>query len=102
LLPALQETPLWRSEILRSAILDSRIETEEQIMFDLTTEQRTALESGDPVPCVLNQTECVVVRKDVFERMKRVAYDDSEWTREEMLALAAQTFEDADSAEAIE
>lgn len=38
------------------------------------------------------------MRKDVFERMQRVAYDDSEWTPEEMLVLAERTFDDADAA----
>jgi hypothetical protein len=45
-----------------------------------------------------NQTECVVVRKDVFERMKHVAYDDSEWTPEEMSTMAAHAFDSADTA----
>ena len=67
-------------------------------MLDLTAEQRTALESGEPVPCVLEKTECIVVRKDVFERMRHVAYDDSEWTSEEMIALAERAFDDADTA----
>ncbi len=67
-------------------------------MLDLTAEQRTALESGEAVPYVLEQTECVVVRKDVFERMQHVAYDDSEWTHEEMVALAERAFDDADTA----
>jgi hypothetical protein len=67
-------------------------------MLDLTAEQRTALASGEPVPCVLNQTECVVLRKDVFERIQRVAYDDSEWTPDEMIALAERAFDGADNA----
>jgi hypothetical protein len=67
-------------------------------MLDLSAQQRSALESGEPVPCVLNNTECIVVRKDVFERMQHVAYDDSEWTKEEMIALAERTFDDADAA----
>jgi hypothetical protein len=63
-------------------------------MFDLTAEQQIALESGEPVTCVIGATECVVVRKDVFQRMQHVAYDDSEWTAEEMTILAARTFDD--------
>jgi hypothetical protein len=70
-------------------------------MFDLTAEQRTALESGAAVPCSVDRRECVVMRKDVFERMRRVAYDDSEWTAEEMAALAARAFDDADRGGAI-
>ena len=67
-------------------------------MLNLTAEQRSALNSGEPVPCVLEKTECIVVRKDVFERMRHVAYDDSEWTSEEMIALAERAFDDADTA----
>lgn len=67
-------------------------------MLDLTAEQRTALASGEPVPCVLEKTECVVVRKDVFERMQHVAYDDSELTPAEMISLAERAFDDADTA----
>jgi hypothetical protein len=66
--------------------------------MDLTAEQLAAVENGEPVPYLLDHTECVVVRKDVFERMQRIAYDDSEWTAEEMIALAERTFDDADSA----
>ena len=71
-------------------------------MLDLTAAQRSALESGEPVPYALEQTECVLVRKDVFDRLREIAYDDSEWTAEEMLAVAARTFEEADRAGAIE
>jgi hypothetical protein len=71
-------------------------------MLDLTDQQRSALESGEPVPCKFDQTECVVVRRDVFERMQRLEYDDSEWTSEEMLAIAARTFDEADRDEVIQ
>jgi hypothetical protein len=67
-------------------------------MLDLTSEQRAALEGGHPVACVLDHTECVVVRKDIFEQMRRVAYDDRELTPEEMIALAERAFDDADTA----
>jgi len=67
-------------------------------MPDLTADQRTALENGEPVSYVLDHTECVVVRKDVFERMQRVAYDDSELTPQEMISLAERAFDDADTA----
>lgn len=71
-------------------------------MFDLTAEQQNALQSGEPVPCVLNRTECVVVRKDVFERLQHASYDDSPWTAEEMVVLAQRAFDDADAAGPIE
>lgn len=71
-------------------------------MLDLTSQQQTAIASGEPVPCFLNETECVVVRRDVFERMQRVAYDDGELTDEEMVAMAEHAFDDADTAGPIE
>ena len=67
-------------------------------MLDLTAQQREALESGEPVACVLDDTQCVVVRKDVFERMQHVAYNDSELTADEMIAMAERAFDDADAA----
>ncbi|MEX2141226.1 MAG: hypothetical protein WD894_18315 [Pirellulales bacterium] len=71
-------------------------------MLELTAEQRIALETGEPVPCVVGATDCVVVRKDVFDRMQHFAYDDSEWSAEEMIALAERAFDDADAAGRIE
>jgi len=71
-------------------------------MFDLTTEQQKAVSCGEPVPFVLNETECIVMRKDVFDRMKRIAYDAGEWTPEEMIAMAKLAFDDADIAGPIE
>jgi hypothetical protein len=71
-------------------------------MLELTAEQRIAIETGKPVPCVVGSTDCVVVRKDVFDHMQHVAYDDSEWTPEEMTALAQRALDDADTAGRIE
>jgi hypothetical protein len=71
-------------------------------MLELTAEQQTALTTGEPVLCLLNQTECIVVRKDVFERMQHVAYDDSEWSHEEMIAMAEFAASEADNAGPIE
>ena len=71
-------------------------------MSELTAVQQSALATGEPVPCVIGATDCVVVRKDVFDRMRHVAYDDSEWSAEEMTALAQHAFDDADTAGRIE
>ena len=70
--------------------------------MNLTAQQMSAIASGEAVSCVLDRTECVVVRKDVFERMQHVAYDDSELTAEEMVAMAERAFDDADAAGPIE
>ena len=76
----------------------AKIGVEEDSMLDLTAEQRIALENGEPVPCVIGATQCVVVRKEAFDRLQHVAYDDSEWTTEEMTALAERTLDAADTA----
>ena len=65
--------------------------------MQLTTEQKQALERGEAVPITIDQTECVVVRKDRYESTRpEIDYDDSEWTTEEIEAIAAQTFERMD------
>jgi hypothetical protein len=64
----------------------------------LTSEQTKSLADGGVVPLTIEQTPCVIVRKDVFERMRPIEYDDSEWTDEELVALAARTFADMDQA----
>ena len=37
--------------------------------MNLTSEQQQAIAEGVPVPVIVNQTECILVRKDVFERI---------------------------------
>ena len=64
----------------------------------LTSEQKLALEHGEAVPLTLDGTECVVVRREVFERLRRVEYEDSDLSELEMRAVAARTFEEADTA----
>jgi hypothetical protein len=71
-------------------------------MLNLTSEQQSAIQSSEPVPLVLNDTACIVVRQDIFDRMQHVAYDASEWTPEEMIAMAKYAFDDADTAGPIE
>ena len=38
----------------------------------LTSEQQQAVKQGQAVPVIVDDTECVIVRKDVFERVKSV------------------------------
>jgi hypothetical protein len=62
--------------------------------MQLTNEQLEAIRSGESVRLTEGGTEVVILRADVFERIKGQMYDDSTWTDEEMDLLAA---EDADS-----
>ena len=60
-------------------------------MIELTEQQSKEL--GAPEPLARNprtQETYVLVRKDVYERIKGLLYDDSPWTAEEMEALAWQ------------
>jgi hypothetical protein len=67
----------------------------------LTSEQTRAIQNGQAVSVTVDQTECVVVRKDVFQKIRQLAYDDSEWSDEEMEAAAAGMFDALDDAEKI-
>jgi hypothetical protein len=67
----------------------------------LTSEQAKLLQSGSAVPVTIEQLPCVVVRKDVFDKLSAVEYDDSDWTEEETSLLAARTFAELDRAEQI-
>ena len=61
--------------------------------MQLTKEQLEVVRSGSSVRLTEANTDLVVVRADVFERLQASQYDDSPWTDEEMALLAA---EDAD------
>jgi hypothetical protein len=60
----------------------------------LTKAQLDAIRTGEPVRLTEEDTDLVVVRADVFDRMERLLYDASPWTDQEMDLLAA---EDADA-----
>ena len=62
-------------------------------MVELTQEQRHAL-AGTDSPVFVDpdtQQSYVLVRKEVFDRMKGLLYDDSEWTSDEQLRLLAES-----------
>jgi hypothetical protein len=66
---------------------------ERRKVMQLTNEQLDAVRSGEPVRLKEGGTDLVVLRADVFERLRGFLYDASPWTDEEMDLLAA---EDAD------
>ena len=68
----------------------------------LTPEQTRAIQNGQAVSVTVDQNECVVVRKDVFQKIRRLAYDDSDWSEAEMEAVAADMFDALDEAERIQ
>jgi hypothetical protein len=73
---------------------------QQEVAMNLSAEQVQAIKDGEPVRLVSPEVgeECVVLRADVFDRVKRLSYDDSPWTDEELRNTAARTFDDADSA----
>jgi hypothetical protein len=40
--------------------------------MQLTSAEQTALSQGHPVPIVLGGTECIVVRKDIFDKTQQL------------------------------
>lgn len=49
--------------------------------MNLTNDQKQALEKGNAVPVTVDETRYVIVREDVFEKLKSlpVAYDDGDF-----------------------
>jgi hypothetical protein len=55
----------------------------------LTAEQERAIENGQAVAVTIGRAECVVLRKDVYERGENLDY--SPWTKDEMDWAASET-----------
>jgi hypothetical protein len=62
-------------------------------MIELTQEQRHAIAAAESPGTLDPETKqsYVLVRKEVFERIKGLLYDDSEWTFAEQLRLLAES-----------
>jgi hypothetical protein len=56
--------------------------------MELTAEQERAIHNGQAVAVTVGSAECVVLRKDVYERGEQVDY--SPWTHEDMDCLASE------------
>jgi hypothetical protein len=68
----------------------------------LTEEQLEALSQGKAVSLFVAQTECILIRKDLYHPPQAAPpYDDSDWTDDERSALAAEMFEQLDNPEKI-
>jgi hypothetical protein len=65
----------------------------ETIMIQLTPEQRQAVAGAESLVLLDPETKqsYVLVRKEVFDRIKGLLYDDSEWTSDEQLRLLAES-----------
>ena len=59
--------------------------------------QTGELRLGDPQ----TRQEYVVVKAELYDRMKNAVYDDSEWSDDELEWLAARTFNELDNPEKV-
>jgi hypothetical protein len=64
-------------------------------MIELTQDQRQQLETGKPVDVVDSETErpYVLLRKDLFEKLRQLLDSRSEWTEEELRSLLAHSYQ---------
>lgn len=59
--------------------------------MQLSPEELFAIDHGDAVPVIVDNRDCVLVARDVYERAQRnLDYDGSEPTVEELDAIAAE------------
>ena len=61
----------------------------------LSADQLKALGQGEPIPVRIEDKECVVVQKDVFDRLQGLMYDASDLLPREAYAVVLQAI-DAD------
>jgi hypothetical protein len=79
---------IWDNQ---SSSTDSTVE--DNAVIELTEEQCLALPTGtEPVRAIdsVTKTEYVLLRADVFDRLRALLYDDSPWTDEERDLLRAE------------
>jgi hypothetical protein len=69
---------------------------EEANMSELTEEQRRALQNGKAENVTGPDTNeaYVVVGKEVYDRVRRLLYDDSDWTDNDLRMLLARSTKD--------
>ena len=65
----------------------------DSLTMNITREQLEDVRNGKSVPLNEEGTDLIVLRADVFERIKGFNFDDSPWTVEEMDLLAAEDAE---------
>ncbi len=62
--------------------------------MNLTEQQKVAVRSGEAVWFRDDDPECVVVRADLYDRVKKLLHADADWTDDELrraLAKSAET-----------
>ncbi len=69
--------------------------------MNITKEQLQAAEQGRPVEIADSGKDFVLISRELYDRMRHRNYDDSEWTEDEMMRLAAEAAEDLDNMDEI-
>jgi hypothetical protein len=64
--------------------------------MNITKDQLESADQGLPVEIQESGKQYVLISRDVYNRMTTPAYDDSEWTDDERMQLAAEAAEDLD------
>jgi hypothetical protein len=65
--------------------------------MNLTSEQQQALGSGEAVSITVDALECVVIRRDVYERVQHlIGYGDGEFDPDDALPLINEVMQDSD------
>ena len=64
--------------------------------MNVTKEQLEAAGQGQAVEFEDGGRAFVLISREMYDRMKNLIYDDSEWTEDEMMHLASEAAEDLD------
>ena len=72
-------------------------------MQTMTESERNEMQQTGELRLVDPSTrqEYVAVKAELYDRIKQFAYDDSQWTDDELVELAARMFADLDAPEKI-
>jgi hypothetical protein len=69
-----------------------------ELQVHLSGEQLQSLQNGDSVQIEDAGLKCVILRADVFEKIKALVFDEADLSDDELRALAARAAQDADTA----
>jgi hypothetical protein len=61
--------------------------------MNLTEQQKEAVRNGEAVRVRDDGLECVVVRADVYDRVRQLLYADTDWTDDELRNALAKSAE---------
>lgn len=64
--------------------------------MNITEKQQKEIEHGEAVPVTVGKTECILLRRDVYEKVRNLVYDDSDLSDDELRAVFARGIESSD------